>query len=69
MKYAKVFMLVWAIVNLSACTTESLKRTGYETLQNIQEQQCRKELSSECPKRESYEAYQQKTKTLDESEK
>jgi hypothetical protein len=42
---------------LSACSSEGVKRTTYETLQNIGEQQCEKDLSSECPQRQSYDEY------------
>jgi hypothetical protein len=54
------FPLVAIALLMSACTTDSLKRTGYETLQNINQQQCDKDFSSECPERESYEDYKRK---------
>ena len=44
----------------TSCSKDSLKRTSYETLKNIHEQQCQKDLSSDCPERESYDAYQRK---------
>ena len=55
-----MFFLVGTALIVSACSTDFYKRTGFETLQNIQEQQCQQELSSECPDRESYEEYQRK---------
>ncbi len=62
MKPVRVLLFIGIIFILSACSMASLKRTGYETLQNAQAQQCQKDLNSECPKRESYEAYQEKIK-------
>jgi hypothetical protein len=53
----RAVLVTGIIFSILACSTETLKRTGYETLQNVQEQQCRKDLSSECQKRESYDAY------------
>lgn len=50
---------------MTACSTESVQRTGYETLQNIGEQQCEKDLSADCPERRSYDEYRQELKDLD----
>jgi uncharacterized protein YceK len=56
------------IVLVSGCSSESAKRTAYETLQNVRQQECLKNLSSDCEKRESYEDYQRKRKELEPSE-
>ncbi len=69
MRNARVFLLTGVSFTILSCSTESLKRTGYETLQNIQQQQCQEDLSSECLKRESYETYQRKLKDLENSQK
>lgn len=54
------------IVALTAgCSSESAKRTAYETLQNVRQQKCLKNLSSDCEKRESYEDYERKRKELE----
>ena len=53
----KALLLAMLIPAVCACSTESWKRTGYETLQNIHQQQCEKNLSMECGERKSYEAY------------
>ncbi len=53
----KLVLLATLLPEVCACTTESWKRTGYETLQNIHQQQCEKNLSMECEERKSYEAY------------
>jgi len=42
------------------CSTDTLSRTGYETLQNIGAQQCEKDLSADCPEHESYESYRRR---------
>ena len=46
------------IITLYGCSAESLKRVGYETMQNIGQQQCEKDYSSECPERLNYDEYQ-----------
>ena len=51
-----------SIAILQGCSRESAKRTAFETLQNIREQQCEQDLSGECPPRESYADYQRKRK-------
>jgi hypothetical protein len=45
--------LCLAIVVLTAgCSADSAKRTAYETLQNVREQECLNNPSSDCGKRE-----------------
>jgi len=62
-------MLLGGLIVFSAgCTTESLQRTGYETLQNIEQERCLRNLSSPCPERESYDEYQRNTRGLRASE-
>ena len=51
-----------AIAVLQGCSGESAKRTAFETLQNMREQQCARDLSGRCPPRESYADYQRKRK-------
>lgn len=51
-----------AIAILQGCSSESAKRTAFETLQNMREQQCAQDLSGRCPPRESYADYQRKRK-------
>jgi uncharacterized lipoprotein len=54
---------------LAGCSSETAKRTAYETLQNIHEQDCLKDRKSpeDCGKRESYEDYERKRKAEDPS--
>ncbi len=54
---------------LSGCSSETAKRTTYETLQNVREQECLKNPSaSNCGKRDSYEDYERQRKTLEQPE-
>ena len=52
---------------LAGCSSESAKRTAYETLQNVHEQQCLKNPSQDCGKRETYDQYQKQRKELDQA--
>jgi hypothetical protein len=59
----RAFMLIMALLSLvQGCTSETVKRTSFETLQNMREQQCEKDLSGNCPKRLNYDEYQRKKK-------
>ena len=56
------------IAAMSGCSSETAKRTAYETLQNVREQECLKNPSAEnCGKRDSYDDYQRKLKELEPS--
>lgn len=67
MRINKIFLFIVLIFGILSCSSESIKRTGYKTLQNINEQQCEKELSSKCQERENYDEYQRKRKNIMES--
>jgi hypothetical protein len=67
MKNISAHLIALSIIVVCGCSSESLKRIGYETLQNIKEQQCQKDLTSECPERESYENYQSTRKEAEGS--
>ena len=56
-----------AIVLVSGCSSESAKRTAYGTLQNVHEQECLKNPSADCRKRDSYEDYERQRKALEQS--
>lgn len=53
---------------IHGCSSESAKRTAFETLQNMREQQCEQDLSGNCPQRESYDDYQRQRKAARPSE-
>ena len=58
-----------AIIALTTgCSSDAAKRTAYETLQNVRQQECLKNPSLECEKRESYEDYERKRKELEPSQ-
>jgi hypothetical protein len=52
------------LVIASACSSDAAKRTAYETLQNVGQQECVKNKSSDCGNRESYDDYQRRRKEL-----
>jgi uncharacterized lipoprotein len=61
-------LLCLAVVALTAgCSGETAKRSVYETLQNVREQDCLKDPNSpsDCAKRDSYDDYQRKRKELE----
>jgi hypothetical protein len=62
-----LFLTIIALV--SGCSSETAKRTAYETLQNIHDQDCLKDPNSpsECRKRDSYEDYERQRKALEPS--
>jgi hypothetical protein len=49
---------------MAGCTAEAVKRTAYETLQNIGQQECEKSLSPDCDKRETYDQYRREREKL-----
>ncbi|MFZ5524520.1 MAG: hypothetical protein ACOY9D_10645 [Pseudomonadota bacterium] len=53
------------VVLIAGCSTDQAKRTAYETLQNVRQQECLKNPSLDCGKRESYEDYERKRKELE----
>lgn len=63
-----VGLLGFALVGLaSGCSTEALRRTAYETLQNLGQQECEKNPSDDCEKRLSYDEYQREREELKRS--
>ena len=48
------------VLFVAACSTETAKRTTFETLQNLRQQECQKNGGADCQKRESYDDYQRK---------
>lgn len=58
-----LFLAIIALV--AGCSSDTAKRTTYETLQNVRQQECMKNMSPDCDKREYYDDYEQKRKELD----
>jgi hypothetical protein len=63
-KYACVSVLA-ALALCAGCSADTAKRTAYETLQNVREQDCLKNPAMECGKRQSYEDYERQRKALE----
>ena len=63
----KVTLLIVIFAVVQACTPDSLKRTTYETMESLRQQECHKDLSSECPERQRYEDYQRDKEKLESS--
>jgi hypothetical protein len=64
----RLFLLVPCLLAtfvFPGCSSDSAQRAAYETLQNVGQQDCRKNPSADCPKRESYDDYQRKRKEFD----
>ena len=61
----KITLLTVIFGVVQACTSDYLKRTAYETMENVRQQECQKDLSSECPERQSYEYYQRDKEELE----
>ena len=56
------------VLSAAACSTESLQRTGYETLQNIEQQRCQRDLSAQCAPRESFDSYRRERRELQQTD-
>lgn len=52
----RLLVLVLMVIVLQACALT------YNVLQNVQEEECRKDPTLECPKLESYDDYQRRRK-------
>lgn len=59
---ARVFIIfIMSLFLITAgCSKNQVKRTAYETLQNVRQQECSRELSVDCEKRERMEVYEDK---------
>ena len=54
--------IIAAVIGTTACTKESLNRTAYLTMKNYDEQQCKKDLNTDCPPQMEYEEYKDQLK-------
>jgi curli biogenesis system outer membrane secretion channel CsgG len=53
---------------LSACASDSARRTTFETVQNLGAMQCTPELGDHCSARLDYQGYQENRKRLNNGE-
>ncbi|MDX8385445.1 MAG: hypothetical protein R8M11_02890 [Gallionella sp.] len=65
MKNLNVILAVLIVLLCAGCSSEAVKHTTYETLQNVKEQNCRQDPSMDCEKRETYNDYQHQREGLD----
>lgn len=68
MKTTRILGLAVFVTGMTACSTVSVQRTAYETLQNVGEQQCEKDLSADCTERTDYDEYQEERKDIEVAE-
>jgi hypothetical protein len=64
--------IILATLLAEGCSLASWQRVGYETVQNVKEQQCQKQLprdkEGECQQRENYDTYQKRRNELPKTE-
>lgn len=58
-------LLVLLMTFCTGCSSETVRRTAYETLQNVHQQECMRDRSMDCGQRESYEDYQSQREALE----
>lgn len=56
------------IIFVSGCSVDMVKRTAYETLQQVRQQACIKKLSQGCEQTVSYDDYERRRRELESSE-
>ena len=59
------FVAFVGAVMLVGCSGNSIQRTAYEAVQEVGQQDCRRDPYANCPKRESYGDYQRQRKALE----
>jgi hypothetical protein len=61
-----VRILCAAVIGFATgCSSDTARRAAYETMQNVRQQECMKNPSLKCEKRESYDEYERKRKELE----
>jgi len=60
LKSAMLVLSVLILADLTACSSESLKRNTYESLKSMDRQECLKDPARDCPQPESYNQYEKK---------
>lgn len=54
----RLFVLLHVMVLISACSSASVKRNAYQSVESMRQQQCIKQPSTDCPPPESYNKYE-----------
>ena len=65
MKKPGIALFLLFTILITGCSSETVKRTTYETLQNVKERNCRQDPSTDCEKRETYDEYRRQRDRLD----
>jgi len=68
MKITVIILLGAALMFTAGCSRENAKRMSYEAVRNMEQQECLKDRSIDCPDRESYNDYQRKREEATSSE-
>ena len=58
-KYIYILLAGLGIVT-QGCSADSAKRLAFESVQNLREQECNKDLTNSCSPRQGYDEYQRK---------
>ena len=58
----RLSLLGACFIGAIGCSDETVKRTTYETLQNIREKECSRQPSVDCEERDSLEVYEDSRK-------
>lgn len=61
--FCKAFVPISLLVT-AGCSTESAKESAYDAMQNYNQLQCQKNPTADCPKGETYDAYQKRLKEV-----
>lgn len=57
-----------ALALCTGCSADTAKRTAYETMQNVRQQECLKTPGADCGKHGDYEDYQRQRRELQQSD-
>lgn len=68
MRILKCLFVPGVIVFLTGCSANSVKRIAYDTLQNVRQQECMRNLAQDCGQQESYDDYRSKRDKLTETD-
>jgi len=63
MKTTILYLSLAILFILPACSAETIKRSAYDTLQNMSDMDCRSKPGANCPEQKSYDEYQKDLKT------
>lgn len=65
-----LLLIPLSLIVMSGCSRDTVQRTGYETLRNMEQQRCLEQgtSTSPCPKGDSYEEYQRQRQELEQDQ-